>query len=372
MARARRRKARKNARRGRRVKRRVRRINVGRRRRRRNPTAVQAVYGPMGAPFASGGSTPTKAKRGKRRKARRLTPKQRRNRRLRHKLLLRSKRLHASARKAKRGSYRRSSLMTQAHRASTLRHALVRGRPMKRTAVYKAMHVKANPGLAGLANTAKVLLPHVGIGAGALVGAAWAGKKVSAMLVKDAAGATRKAFQDTSGGDKAVVKYMPAISTAGVAVAGYLLADKFAPKFKGAVVIGGLLGSVVQAIIAASADAKAGTVMARVREALLGPAAVVIPSSVTATPGAAAAAGLGGGIFRQVGDYTMVGDAYGTGRPRGSADNATQWAMNGYDRGSRPRLSADNATQWSMNGVDDSTNFAPGEGGVLSGAGIFR
>lgn len=363
MARSRR-KARKTARRGRRIKRRARRLNVRRRRARRNPTATQKIYGPMGAPFASGtgGETKPKRSRGKRRKARKLTSKQRRNRRLRHKLLLRSKRLHASARKAKRGSYRRSSLMTQAHRASTLRRALVRGRPMKRTAVYKAMHVKANPGLAGLVNTAKVLLPHVGVGAGALVGAAWAGKKVSAMVVKDASGATRAAFKDAAGADKAIVKYMPAISTAGVAVAGYLIADKFAPKFKGAVVIGGLLGAVVQTIIAASANAKEGSVMARARQALLGPVAAVIPASAPA---------VGGGMFHEVGDYTMVGDAYGTGRPRSSGDNASQWAVNGYQAG-RPRLSADNASQWSVNGLDDSTNFAPGEGGVLSGAGILR
>ena len=337
------------------------------RRRRRNPTAAQVVYGPMGAPFAGGtSSTPAKTK-GKRRRARKLMSKQRRNRTLRRRLLKRVRKTHASARKAPRGSLRRSVLTTQAHRLSTLRRALAKGRPMKRSPVYKAMHVKSNPGVAGLVNAAKVILPQVGAGAIGLVVAAWAGKKVSAMIVQDGTGKTRTTFVGKDGAEVAIVKYMPSISTGVVAVAGYLIADKFAPKFKGAIVIGGMLGAVVQAIMAASASAPADSIMAKVRNALLGPAVALIPG---AAPGEAAA-GVGGGMFHEIGDYTMVGDAYGTGRPRPSADNATQWAVGAYGQSQRPRPSADNRTQWAVNGMDDATEFAPGEGGVLSG-GIFR
>jgi hypothetical protein len=50
-------------------------------------------------------------------------------------------------------------------------------------------------------------------------------------------------------------------------------------------------------------------------------------------------------MFRGVGEYTTVGTG---------GDNATEFATD------------------SLRGLDDATHFAPGEGGILSGSGMFR
>jgi hypothetical protein len=201
-------------------------------------------------------------------------------------------------------------------------------------------------------------------------------------------GAVRDSFMttDASGAPtpRAIVKYMPAISTAAVAVGGYVLANKFAPRFKGAVIMGGLLAAVVQAVAAGTTSTAAdGTpstgIVASARKALgLG--------DYTTVGGRAYAEG---GMFREIGDYTTVGaseardgGAYSNQRPRrDERDNATQWATSGLGRSeareggaysrSRPRATSDNATEWATNGLDDTTEFAPGEGGVLAG-GMFR
>jgi hypothetical protein len=173
---------------------------------------------------------------------------------------------------------------------------------------------------------------------------------------------------------------MPAISTTGVSVGAYALANKFAPRFKGAVVIGGLLGAVVQAITAAAsspASVQAATagkpgLLSQIVSAFTGqpalPSSAPIPSAAPPAPAAPAApslppAGTGeytriggrsyaeGGMFREIGEYTTVGDAYSAGRPRPGA--------------------GDNQQQWALDGADDASEFAPGEGGVLSG-GLFR
>jgi hypothetical protein len=243
------------------------------------------------------------------------------------------------------------------------------------------MHLKMNPSLSGALTAAKALLPQAAVGGAAMFGLAMGGKLLNQhVLSRIPVGA-------------ALTPYMPAVGTVIVTGIGYMVADKVAPKFKGAVAIGGLLGAIVQGVVAASASSEPGSLMARVREALLGPAAVV-PEAGTQT---AAVVGdyttvggrsyADGGIFRDIGDYTTVGaleardgGAYSTHRPRGGErDNATQWALSGASEARqggaysthRPRPSSDNATEWAMDGLDDTTEFAPGEGGVLSG-GLFR
>lgn len=251
------------------------------------------------------------------------------------------------------------------------------------------MHLKMNPSLSGALTAAKGLLPQAAVGGAAMFGLAMGGKLLNQhVLSRIPVGA-------------ALTPFMPAVGTVIVTGIGYVVADKVAPKFKGAVAIGGLLGAIVQGVIAASASSAPGTLMARVREALLGPVAVApaADSPTAALDPAAPAGGFGdyttvggrgyadGGIFRDIGDYTTVGaleardgGAYSTHRPRGGErDNATQWALSGPSEARqggaysthRPRPSSDNATEWAMDGLDDTTEFAPGEGGVLSG-GLFR
>ncbi len=243
-------------------------------------------------------------------------------------------------------SIRRSTALTQAKRLSTLSRVARRGRVSK-SPVYKAMHLKSNPGLAGLKVAAKVLVPQAGVAVGSLVACGWAGSKVSAQIMKSAPTlATGK-----------LGAYIPAISTVGVTAGAYLLADKFAPKFKGAVALGGLVAAALKAILAA-----AGT-------------------GSTLALKAKSAIGLGsyadGGIF---GEYTTIGDAYSTARPRPSRDNMPEWARHDVasraalmdPRTRRPRGGEhDNRSEWALSGADDATEFAPGEGGILSG-GIFK
>ncbi len=267
---------------------------------------------------------------------------------------------------------------TQARRFSTLRTVALRGGKVSKSPVAKAMHLKTNPGLAGLIPAAKVIVPQALVGGGAMFGLAFVGKTLSNHITHEAApagspagtlGALRKSFQksDTDPSPKAIVAYMPAIGTVISTGVAFVIADKVAPKFKGAVAIGGLLGAIVQAIVAkVTADAKPESTLAKIKDALLGDYTTV---------GSRAYAE--GGIFREVGDYTTVGDPYSNARPRNTSDNRSEWATNGigaWDRTVRPRQSADNSTEWAsngMSGMDDTTEFAPGEGGVLAG-GMFR
>ena len=297
-----------------------------------------------------------------RRRRRRLTKRQRR---FRQRLVRKAKTLRGRAIHMKRGP-RRSASLAQARRVRAL--GLLAPRHPRKSPLARALHVKTNPGMS--LGVVKVLAPQVGAGAASMAVCALGGAKVAAMITQDASGALKPSFVGADGAPKNLAVYMPAISTAGIAVVGYGIANKVLPKYKGAILIGGLLGAVVQAI-AASAT-KPGSLASKATAAL------------TSQSPAAAVSGLGmrayaeSGMFRNVGDYTLIGDAYSTARPRNTRDNRTEWATNGL-RGylgdaystARPRNTRDNRTEWATNGMDDATEFAPGEGGVLSG-GMFR
>jgi hypothetical protein len=232
-------------------------------------------------------------------------------------LARRYKQAGSIVKRSKKGSRRRKVASLQRRRAGlALQIARGRGKPSKlRSAMSpltRAMSVKANPGLAGVKSAMMVLAPQAAVGAVGLVGLAMAGKKVSEMV------ASKLPVQ--------VQPYAPALATAGLSVVAYVVADKVAPKYKGAIAIGGMLAAVVQAIVASAASSPTG-VAAKAKGALLGEYTTV-----------------GSGIFRGVGEYTTVGTG---------GDNATEWASD------------------SLRGLDDATEFAPGEGGILSG-GIFR
>ena len=288
---------------------------------------------------------------------------------------------------------------------------------MKRSPVYQHMHVKTNPGIAGLVAGAKVLLPQVAAGGAAMVLSALLGKKLADLITTTAdpvavataaaaapatltttsstaagtptvatpsgtagLGAVRDAFTTTNAAGVKVptmlATYMPAISTAGVSLLGYWLANKFAPKYKGAVIIGGMMSAVLQGILAAAGTNATGFA-ATAKRALVGGV-----GDYTMIGGRSYAES---GIFRDVGDYTEVGDAYSTARPRNSQDNRSQFAATGsigdaYST-ARPRNTLDNRSEMALNGMDDATEFSPGEGGVFSrgstgvkalAGGIFR
>lgn len=271
-----------------------------------------------------------------------------------------------SAAKAERKKAKKSSMavVKRSHAAQAARMeamaALIsaRGRTKAMTSpLVKAMSVKSNPGFAGAVESAKVLLPQVVGGSLSLAILARAGKYAAELIVQeDKAGvkSVREAFMK-DGKMTALGTYMPAISTAGLSLVGYMLADKFVPKYKGAVLIGGMIGAVVQAVMASVDAAKPDSFASQIKAALL-PAPVL--------PSAPAAAGfgeyttVGAGIFHGLGEYTTVGSGIfhglgeyttiGTG-----ADNATEFAAD------------------SLRGLDDASQFAPGEGGILSG-GIFK
>ena len=319
-----------------------------RRRVRRNPGS--GVYARTHAMTATVASKPRRKKRRSkkqiaaakklgrlaRRRARRGKPA--RLRRRRSSLWRQVRTYRKRALKTRKRTLRRSTAMAQYHRAAALRKVISRRGPKagRRSALAKAMHLRANPGLAGFLTAGKVILPQVGAGAVSLIGASWAGRTVAKMIT-ESNGAPRAFFAPGGSGEK-LSPFVPALSTAGVAAAGYLLADKFAPKFKGAVVIGGLLGAVIQAIVAAAKPGEPDSLMSKAKAALLGDYTLV--GDYTMVGGRAYAEG---GMFREVGDYTLVG----------GADDGTQFAAD------------------SLRGMDDATEFAPGEGGVLSG-GIFR
>ncbi len=266
-------------------------------------------------------------------------------------------RYRKAVRKAPKRSLKRRVARAQYMRASVLRRL---GPKQGKSALAKAMHIKTNPGLAGLKVAAKVLLPQAAVGAVSMFGLAMAGKHLSDMITTTAdpgtpaaaaaqqhgLGGLRPSFADATGAPKGIVKWMPALSTAVLAGVGYVVADKVAPRFKGAVAIGGLLGAAIQAIAAAAgaASAKGDTtsLASKAKAALgLGDYTTVGFGDYT-TVGARAYAE--SGIFREVGDYTTVGQGQ---------DNASEFAHD------------------SLRGLDDASEFAPGEGGVLAG-GMFR
>ena len=268
----------------------------------------------------------------------------------RRKLYRKVSTLRRRALKMRKRSVKRAVAMAQWRRASAIRKAITKGKRRAAGPLVRAMHLKTNPGgISGLLRDAKVLAPQVGAGAASMVGCAMGGVKLSDMITKDKTGALKASFIDANGAPKKLAVYMPAISTAGIAVVGYGVANKVLPKYKGAILIGGLLGAVVQAIVASVQPDKPDSVAAKVKKALgLGDYTLVGGLADYTTVGA-----LGqrmyadSGMFRNVGglaDYTLIG---------GGADNATEFAAD------------------SLRGMDDATEFAPGEGGVLSG-GMFR
>ncbi len=352
----------KRHRRARRLRSNPRRIR-GRRLRRNGRVRVSAKAEAFGlAQQDAGMAIEAKAGRPKRRHLSVRVKKARARRKARnHRLLAAQKSLRKRAKKYKPRSYGRSAALTQARRLGTLRK--VKGRTLTKSSVYKAMHLKSNPSIAGLIVAAKVLLPQVGVGAVAMVGVALASQKIAGLITMENNGGVpslRKAFVDANGAPKTIVKYVPAMTSVGVAGIGYVLADKVAPRFKGAVVIGGLLAAVCQAV-AASVDAtKPDSLAAKAQRALLGDYTTVGSRSYAES-----------GIFREIGAWNR------NVRPRPSADNRSEMAMNGmgaWNRNVRPRPSIDNRSEWSANGLeglDDTSEFAPGEGGVLAG-GMFR
>lgn len=257
----------------------------------------------------------------------------------------RAKRTVATLKKRKKKaparSLRRRALSAQVRRANAIlslarsRSAAKRIRPAIR-GLQHAMMTKSNPGFAGVVNAAKILAPQAAVGGLGLVALAMAGSRLAEMVTmeKDAAGALklRSSFADDKAQMTTLGKYMPALSTAGLSVVGYMVADKVAPRFKGAVMIGGMIGAIVQAVMASVEPGK-DSWASSVKAALL-PIPGVLGEYTT----------VGSGIFHGLGEYTTVGSG---------GDNATEFAAD------------------SLRGLDDASHFAPGEGGVLSG-GIFK
>jgi hypothetical protein len=264
--------------------------------------------------------------------------------------------------KAPQRSLRRRALSAQVSRANAIlslarsRSAAKRIRPAIR-GLQHAMMTKSNPGFAGVIASAKILAPQAAVGGLGLVALAMAGTRLAEMVTmeKDPAGdlKPRSSFADDKGSISTLGKYMPAISTAGLSVVGYMVADKVAPRFKGAVMIGGMIGAIVQAVMA-SVETGKDNWASSVKAALL--PIPGISADVQAKTDAPAVTK--GGIFHGLGEYTTVGSGifHGLGEYTtvgSGGDNATEFAAD------------------SLRGLDDASHFAPGEGGVLSG-GIFK
>ncbi len=74
----------------------------------------------------------------------------------------------------------------------------------KQNQALATMHLKTNPGLLGLKVAAKVIVPQALVGGGAMLGLAFAGKKLSNMITHEAGtggvpGALRKSFAEADG-----------------------------------------------------------------------------------------------------------------------------------------------------------------------------
>jgi hypothetical protein len=240
----------------------------------------------------------------------------------------------------------------QAHRLEAVAAVLAkRGKAVQRSPLIKAMTVKSN---GSLMDSVKLIAPVAAIGAGGLVGLTLAGKYVAEMLVmeKDKAGNTtfKKSFladpNDATKGASALGKYSPALATAALSAVAFVVADKVAPKYRGAIAIGGMIGAIVQAVGAAAMDpsVKDDSILGKAKKALsLGEYTTV-----------------GEGIFHGVGEYTTVGQAHPF-RPRNYGDDQMQWASTG-GLGTNAYAAAMRDT----GGGDNASEFAPGEGGIFS------
>jgi hypothetical protein len=274
--------------------------------------------------------------------------------------------LERSAKAQRRAAKRAKGTSKRAHSAQAARlsalAAVVRDRGRNKalkSPLIKAMTLKSN---GSLMESAKLIAPVALVGAGGLVGLTLAGKYIAEMLVmeKDKAGNTtfKKSFladeKDPSKGASTLGKYSPALATAALSAVAFVVADKVAPRYKGAIAIGGMIGAIVQAVGAAAMDPSVKD------DSLLGKAKKALSLGEYTTVGGGIFHGVGeyttvgSGIFRGVGEYTTVGQAHPF-RPRNYGDTQMEWAATGglgllEDRG----------------GHDNATEFAPGEGGIFT------
>ena len=258
--------------------------------------------------------------------------------------------LKKRSKKAPQRSVRRRALSAQIRRASAIASIAASRAPAKKIrpairGLQKAMLTR-NPSMAGLLSAAQQLVVPSIVSAVSLGGSAYLGAHIANSFLRDEAGVVKKDYLDKDGKLTAMGKYAPALVTAGVSIVGLVAANMIAPKYKGAVFIGGMAGAMLQALLASDTPTqlldKNAPMLDKVRRSLaLGEYTTV-----------------GGGIFHGVGEYTTVGAGifHGVGEYTtvgGGADNATEFAAD------------------SLRGLDDASHFAPGEGGVLSG-GIFK
>jgi hypothetical protein len=314
-------------------------------------------------------ANPAKKKAAKRRVKRRRAvmanpaPKRRRKRRsvkanpLSRRFQKRAKRtvavLKKFAKKAPKRSVRRRALSAQVRRAGTIltlarsRSAAKRIRPAIR-GLQRAMLLK-NPSLQGVLATAKAFVIPSVVAAASLGGMALVGAKIADMLLmeeKDGVSKVKADYLDKDNKLKPMAKYAPAAVTAGLSVIGLMVANAIVPKYRGVVFIGGMMGALLQAVLASDeprqALGKDATMLEQVRRSLALGEYTTVGSGIF--HGVGEYTTVGSGIFHGLGEYTTVG---------GGADNSTEFAAD------------------SLRGLDDSSQFAAGEGGVLSG-GIFK
>ena len=262
--------------------------------------------------------------------------------------------LKKRAKKAPKRSVRRRALSAQVRRAGTIL-TLARSRsPAKRIrpairGLQRAMLLK-NPSLQGVLTTAKAFVIPSVVAAASLGGMALAGAKIADWLLmeeKEGVSTLKAEYLDKDNKLKPTAKYAPAVATAGLSVVGLMVANAIAPKYRGVVFIGGMIGAILQAVLASDdpasrAVAKDATMLQQVRRSLALGEYTTVGSGIF--HGVGEYTTVGSGIFHGLGEYTTVG---------GGADNSTEFAAD------------------SLRGLDDSSQFAPGEGGGLSG-GIFK
>ena len=236
--------------------------------------------------------------------------------------------------------------------AAVVRHS-GRNKALK-SPLIKAMTLKSNPSI----EEVKILGMQAVAGAAGFVGMAAIGKFVTDLFLMEkgtdgvsklkASYIEKVAPQEGAGAllpvekRTAMAKYAPAVGTLVATLAGlFLLSGK--TKYAVGLTIGGMSAAMLQAVLAKDdlpvELAKDASTAAKVKSYLgLGEYTTV-----------------GSGIFHGVGEYTTVGQAHPF-RPRNFGDDQMEWASTGglgamlADRG----------------GADNSTEFAPGEGGIFS------
>jgi hypothetical protein len=236
--------------------------------------------------------------------------------------------------------------------AAVVRHS-GRNKALK-SPLIKAMTIRSNPSMEDV----KILGMQAVAGAAGFAGMAAIGKFVTDLFLMekgtDGVSKLKASYiekvipQEGAGallaGEKrgAVAKYAPAVGTLAATLVGlYLLSGK--TKYAVGITIGGMSAAILQAVLAKDELpvelAKDASTAAKVKSYL----------------GFGEYTTVGSGIFHGVGEYTTVGQAHPF-RPRNFGDDQMEWASTGglgamlTDRG----------------GADNSTEFAPGEGGIFS------